>query len=38
MEGLVFYSRPTGALKFPDMVTILNDRKHPDKWNGAYSD
>jgi hypothetical protein len=25
MEGLVFYKRPTGALKFPDLVTILND-------------
>jgi hypothetical protein len=39
MEGLVFYRRPTGALKFPDLVTILNGRKHAYKWNGsAYSD
>lgn len=39
MEGLVFYRRPTGALKYPDLVTILNGRKHRYKWNGnAYSD
>ena len=38
-RGLVFYRRPTGALKYPDLVTILNGRKHLYKWNGnAYSD
>lgn len=39
MEGLVFYRRPTGALKFPNLVTILNGRKHLYRWNGnEYSD